>query len=275
MAAPELTFDGTGNPFVEVFFDPSGFPAEVTRLTVWRYSEGREWQVRGGVSVAPGAAVLDFEVPPGSSAYRAEMFDAAGVSLGWTETSALEVPDFGVTLHNPLDPTVYVRLSTLAVLDSLLGTGGRPTVGSVLFPEGRTVGVHVGARRRGVVGLRFGVALESVADVDLLQSMLGGYGESRVAVLCVRTPQPVRVPRTLFLSVSDPEEVDFDVRWGGSRMDFLFTGTEVAPPFPGLAVPLLSYDDLDIAYPSLDARDAAYSSYTEMDRDYSLAGMAG
>lgn len=276
MAAPELTFDGSGNPYVEVFFDPAGLEPDTAYIQVWRYSEGREWQVRGGINIPPGVAALDFEAPPGMSIeYRAEMFTATGASLGWSETGSLSTPSFGVTIHNPLDPTSFVRVPVDAVLTSLLGTNDRPVPGGVVYVEGRSEGISVGVRRRGVVGLRFGIALTSLEDVDRIQGMVGGYGDAQLPVLCVRTPSTIRMPSTAFLRVSDFLEDDLNTSWGGSDIHVLFTGTEVQPPFPGLAVPLLTYDDLDAAYVSYDERDAAYASYTDMDRDYSLAGLAG
>lgn len=276
MGAPALTFDGSGNPYVEVFFDPDEFDGDVAYIQVWRYSEGREWQVRGGVNIVPGVAALDFEVPPGEqSTYRAQMFSALGASLGWTDTTSFDVPDFGVTIHNPLDPTRYLVLPTSSVLEAALNTNTRPTVSEVVYTEGSSVGVTIGARRRGVVGLRFGVALTSTGDADLLQSMIGGYEDQQIPVLCVRTPTPIRIPRTAFLRVEDTGEDDLNTRWGGGDIHVLFTGTETKPPFPGLAVPLLTYDDLDVAYVDYDERDSAYASYTDQDRDYSLAGLAG
>lgn len=275
MAVPELTVDTSGNPYVEVFFDPEGFEDDVAYIKVWRYSDGREWLVRGGVNIAPGVAALDFEAPPGDSEYRAEMFTAAGARLGWTETGSIVVPDFGITLHNPLDPTVYLRLPALALSVSMLGTNVRPAVFENVYVEGRSTAVAVGARRRGVVGLRVGLALGSAADADLVQSLLGGYDDRQIPVLCLRTPPPIRAPRTAFLSVPEILEDDLNTRWGGSDIDVSFVGTEVMPPFPGLSVPLLTYDDLDAAYATYDERDAAYSSYTDQDRDYSLAGLAG
>lgn len=276
MVAPVVTFDGTGNPYVEVFFDPDEFDADIAYIQVWRYSENREWQVRGGVNIVPGVAALDFEAPPGEqSTYRAQMFSALGAPAGWTDATAIDVPDFGVAMHNPLDPTRYLVLPTISVLDEVVNTNTRPTVSDLVYTEGRSVGITIGTRRRGIVGLRFGVALTSSDDADLLQSMIGDYENQQIPVLCIRTPKPIRIPRTAFLRVDDPSEEDINTRWGGNDIRVHFTGSETAPPFPGLAVPLLTYDDLDVAYTTYDERDAAYASYTDQDRDYSLAGLAG
>lgn len=272
MSAPALTVNTDGNPYVEVFFDPADFPAEVTRLTIWRYSEGREWRVRGGVNVAPGTAALDFEAPFNvPAAYRAEMFDSSGASLGWTEVGEATVPYEGMVVHQPLDPALWVDVLNL---DDSAPSRNRPSPGDVLHPEGEVVGTWVGARRRGVEGVRVSFLTRSVADADQVQAMLGTYTAHQVPVLCIRDSGRTRWPRTFF-AAGAWVELDSGYRYGATRIAFEAACTEVAPPFPGLAVPLLSYDDLDIAYPSLDARDAAYSSYTEMDRDYSLAGMSG
>jgi hypothetical protein len=78
----------------------------------------------------------------------------------------------------------------------------------------------------------------------------------------------------LFASVGDPTEVDGDVAWGGARTDFWFRVDEVAPPFPGLVVPALSYDDLDLAFASYTLRDSAFATYTLVDRAYAYAGLS-
>lgn len=275
MAAPTLTPDTTGNPRVEVFLDTGDLEAGTTRLRLWRYSEGREWLVRGGVDIVPGVAALDWEAPFQTPAqYRAEMFNSGGVSLGFTDVAQVTLDVDTVWVHNPLVPTNAVNLGPIGLLD-VDPTTMRPLVGGVVYGEFDTVGRRIGAGRRGVTAKQFGFAVETVADAEALQRMLGSYETQQVGVLCIRTPPPARFPRTFFASVDSPREVDRDVRWGGSRTDLLFEATEVRPPFPGITTPLLTYDDLDAAYSTYTARDAAYSSYTEMDRDYALAGLAG
>lgn len=275
MAGPVLTQNLDASPWVEVFHDPADLPVGTARLRMYRFSEGRTWLVRGGVDVAPGVAALDFEVPFRTPAmYRAECFDAAGVSLGFTETSEITVAVGDVWVHNPLDPTVAVNLGPYGLLSGS-GAGSRPTVGDTVWPDGAVVGRRVGSTRRGVVGGRIGFAVETLEVADELQAMVGDYVMQQVGVLCVRTPPPVRMPRTLFASVRDVEEQDVNVAWGGgSRTDHWFSYDEVSPPFPGLVTPLLTYGDVDEFYGSYAAADAAYATYTGRDRDYSLAGFA-
>lgn len=276
MAGPELTSNTAGAPYVEVFFNPADLPAGAASLRVYRFSDNRTWLVRGGVDIAVGVAVLDFECPFRVPAtYRAEVFNDAGLSLGYTEVSTTVLNVSGVWVHNPLDPNTAVGLGPIALLRVTAAKNTRPTVGEVVYTEGSSVGQWVGTRRRGVTDMPFGLAVTSVQDADMIQDMLGHYETDRVSILCIRTPPPVRIPRTFFAAVTDLDERSRDVQWGGQRTDLLFSATEVAPPFPGLVVPLLTYDDLDAAYVTYDARDAAYATYTDQDRDYSLAGLAG
>lgn len=274
MAGPDLTPDLTGNPFVEVFFDPGDLDGDATKLRIYRYSEDRTWLVRGGVDVAVGVAAIDWEVPFQTQAtYRAEMFDASGASLGYTDTSVITLDVSDVWVHNPLVPTVAVNLGPHGLLD-VTTVNRRPTVGSAAFTEGSITAQHTGSRRRGVVNMPLGFAVDSLDDMDTIQTMLGTYEVPQLGVLCLRTPPPARIPRTFFTSVSNPDEVGVDTQWGGERSNFFFEATEVKSPYPGIVTPLLTYDDLDAAYATYEDRDAAYATYTEQDRDYSLAGFA-
>jgi hypothetical protein len=260
---------------VEVYFDPAGLTGGTTTLRIYRLSDDRTWLVRGGVDVAPGTAPLDFECPFGVNVqYRAEMFNTSGVSLGFTDSTSITLDVSDVWVHNPLAPAGGVNLGPNGILDGSFGAVSRPTVGGAVYVEGASVGRHIGAVRRGIVGARLGFACETVAVADGLQAMLGSYETQRVGVVCVRTPPPLRVPRTLFASVGDPTEVDGDVAWGGERTDFWFVVDEVAPPFPGLVVPLLSYEDLDLAFASYTTRDAGFATYTLQDRAYEYSGLS-
>jgi len=276
MAGPELTVDVSGNPRVEVYFDPADLPVGASTLRIYRFSEEREWLVRGGVDVAVGSAVLDWEVPFGTvSMYRAEVFDVSGVSMGFTDVSSVSVDVSDVWVHNPLVPTRGVSLGSLALLDGSFGSLSRPTVGQVVWGEGDVVGTWMGTRRRGVTGAPVAFAVEDIADADALQAMLGDYVTQQLGVLCIRTPPPVRVPRTFFAAVDDPREVSRDIEWGGSRTDFAFSATEVKPPYPGITTPLLTYGDMEIAFSTYSALSAAIPSYTASSRAYEYAGLAG
>lgn len=276
MSAPELTVDLSGNPRVEVFFDPGDLDGSADTLRIYRYSEGREWLVRGGVDVQVGTAALDWEVPFQTDvAYRAQQFDSSGVPLGFTDVGTTVV-DVGVPwVHNVLEPTDGIEVGWAGILSGSGSELRRPTVGGVEVTEGDALGQWHGAGRRGVVGMTLGLTTYTAADLDRLQAMLGTYSQRKLAVLVVRAPAPARWPRTFFAGVTDPRELDRTLRFGGDRADLSLSVTEVVPPAPGLVPPFLTYADMEAAYSTYAEAEAAYSTYVEAQRDYSLAGLAG
>lgn len=275
MPGPELTVDTTGNPRVEVYTDPADLDADTVQMRLWRFSDDRQWLVRGGVDVTPGSAVLDWEVPFQTVAqYRWQMFAAGGAEIGFTDVSQVTVDVSDVWVHNPLIPTAGISLGPLALLGGSFSKNMRPTVGDVFWGEGDVVGTWVGSRRRGLTSAPVGFAVESLEDADALQAMLGTYETQQLGVLCIRTPPPVRVPRTFFAAVQDPQEVDRDVSVGGTRTDFVFTATEVHPPHPGITTPLLTYSDMSAAFSTYTELSVEFATYTESARAYAYAGLA-
>lgn len=273
MSAPTLTQDVSGNPWVEVFFDPGDLHADAARITIYRESDNRIWKVRGGVDIAVGTAALDFEAPLGVSVtYRAEQFDAAGASLGYTETASITLDVEGTWLHNPLEPTLGAPVE---IDEKSLSDVGRPTPGSRTHTEGESVPRRIGGRRRGVEGVPIVLNVDGLDRLRAVEAMLGGYDDSQTAVLCLRTTEPVLWPKTFFFASELLAWRDRTYRFSGDWAQLVGTVDEVKPPYAGLVLPLLTYDDLDAAYDDYDERDAAYATYTEQDRDYTLAGLAG
>lgn len=275
MAAPELTVNTDGNPWVEVYMDAADIDPDATHVRFWRFSDGRQWLVRGGVDVIPGSAVLDWEAPFGvPSQYRLEVFDG-DTQLGFTDVAQVTLAVTDVWVHNPLVPTGGVSLGEFALLDGSFSRNTRPTVGDVVWGEGDVTGTWVGSRRRGLTGAPVGFAVESLDDADALHAMLGTYETQQLGVLCIRTPPPVRIPRTLFAAVTEPEEQSLNVNWGGGeRTNFLFTATEVRPPHPGITTPLLTYSDWSAAFSLYSEQSAEVASYTSVSRSYEYAGLA-
>lgn len=270
MAAPLLTTSVTGNPFVEVFF-PNLAPGTAS-LTIYRLSEEREWLVRGGVGLSTGVAALDFEAPfKTPSTYRAEQFDAVGNSLGFTESATTIVDYDGTVVHNPLVPASLWAHALVG--PQSLSPVRRPTPGELLYVEDASVGTWIGTRRQGIRGLDIELLTTSIEAGERLQAMLGAYQTRQVGVLCIRTSSTAPWPRTFFAQ-GDLEQNDRDQRFGGTWLQFNGSVDEVQPPFPGLLTPLLTYDDLD-AFGNYTAQDAGWLTYTDRDRAYELAGLAG
>lgn len=262
-------------PRVEVGFPNLAAGTQV--INVFRIADGRTMRVRGGVRLAaPGAvSLVDTEAPNGVPAtYRAEMFSdvAATVSLGFTDTTTATLSFDGTCLHQPLDPSLAVRV------DMLRGSAEglvRKVPGEAVIPEGAEVPTWIGGPRQGLSQVPFVFLAQTLADADKVQSILGIYGQSQVGVICVRTPPPMRIPRTFFAGNADLVEDAINVHAGGGNVKFTMTADEVSPPAAGLVRPALRRMDLDAGYATRGARDAAYLTRFNRDADYSLAGLAG
>ena len=166
-----MSTDADPCPRAEVLF--SSFAAGTVAVDEYRLAAGREHLVRGAVKapVAGALSRIDFEIPFGVPVqYRAEMFDSSGLSLGFTgtTTTTVAVPDTWV--HNPLDPQGAVRASFHR---SALHDIQRPTEGDTVRPDGRVVGVIIGGQRHGIQDAVLEVIVDSVADADKVQAMLG------------------------------------------------------------------------------------------------------
>lgn len=276
MSAPTLTtyLDASPCPRVEVFF--SSFAAGTASATVYRLAEGREYQVRGAVN-APTAGSLtriDFEVPFNVPVtYRAEQFNAAGLSLGFTAAAVVTVASVDTWAHNPLDPQGSVKVE---LWDTALRRLSRPVPGGVSYPRGRRVGVVVSEPRRRLSGVVFDLLAETIVEADKIQALIGDDATSRVPVLCIRagSRHRMRPKMPLFLGVFDIPEDDLLVRHGGEATVQRIEGDEVDPPIPGLQVSLLTAADINAYYPTAAAANADNLTGAALNRRYDLAGYA-
>lgn len=269
-----LHTDVTAAPFVEVFIDE--LVPEAASLTVYRLAGGREFQMRGAVNAPTGGAFtrIDFEVPFNMPVtYRAELFDAAGESLGFTDSATTTIVSADSWMHNPLNPSGAVRIALGPESASVIR---RPTPGSVSRPLGRRVGVVLSEPRYGIVGLGLDIRTVSDAEADAVQAMFGDL--NMPPVVCVRLgsrDQVMRVPQPLFLSVMDAAETDIAHQWGGGEISHAVEGDEVDPPIPGLFIPLLTRADLNAFFATRAALNAGGLMRIDLNRRYDLAGTAG
>lgn len=276
MVAPTLTayVDALPCPRVEVFF-PS-FVAGTATVTVYRLAGGQERQVRGAVKAPTGGTLtrIDFEVPFNIPAtYRAEQFNASGVSLGFTASSSVTVASSQTWMHNPLNPDGATRV---ILTGESAGSLVRPSPGVVSHPLGRRVGLVLSEPRRGVTGLRLHVHTFTEMDANRVQSMFGDSGMP--PVVCIRLGGDdirMRVPQPLFLSTLSVQEIDLNHRWGGGELEHQIEGDEVDPPIPGLFVPLLTRADLNVSFATRSALNAGGLTRADVNRRYDLAGAAG
>lgn len=274
--APTLTvsLDASPMPRVEVLF--SSFAAGTARVDVYRLAEGREFKVRSAVKAATAGALsrIDYEVPFGVLVtYRAEMFNAVGVSLGFTDTASVTLSTADTWVHNPLDPAGGVRV---AFRGDAARDLSRPVRGDTFWPEGRRVGVVISGERSGLRGVTLDIIVDTIGDADRFASLVGDYNTTTVPVLCFRigAADRVRLPRTLFASVFDPREQDVNYNIGGTQIAFAMTGDEVSPPTPAVVIPLLTNADINAAYATNGLLNADHLTNLSINRHYALAGTA-
>ena len=272
--APTLTkISAPGEfPRVEVFFN---FTGAVLEATIYRVADGREYKVRGAVSMTVNGPVarIDTETPFGVPVtYRAQYRTAAG--LLWSDTAEIILDEAGTWVHNPLDPGGAVLVDFHKDAGKKIQ---RPVTGEVYYPEGRRVGVVIGGGRGGIRKAPLDIYTHTLVDADKFRDMLGDYANATVPVLCWRLGAGLRLryPRPFFTAVLDAEETELNNHIGRSDILWNVQGDEVSPPAPGLFVPLLTYADLNAFYATYGSMNADNASYSDINRRYDIAGTAG
>lgn len=275
-AGPDLVAvaDGISVPAIRVGVTEV-LPGTVA-INLYRISDGRPALVRGGIRkyAVGGAAVVDWEAPFGVQVtYRAEMFsDAeATISLGFTDSSTTVLDVREAWFHQPLKPSIGFS-PTMLWGTALERT--RETPGDLVYPQGAEVATWVGGQRRGLSAVAFKL-LTDTDGADQMQAVFGQYGTQASAVLCIRTPPAMRIPRTFYAAVSEVKETTLNRPGVDAAIQFDFTATEARPPAPGLVAALLRRMDINAAYSSRAAASAAYLTRLERESDYSLAGVGG
>lgn len=256
---------------------PVELPDGTDTVTLWWRSEGRSGRVRGviGRFFTGAGGFLDmeasFDVP---TTYELECFSGTD-RLGRVTLGSVSLPAFGdpwqVLVQQPLNPSLNVVLEASTEHGS---TAKRSSLGEVVQVEGQSLPYLIGS------GVRSGVATElwlkalTRADAARAWATLGTQENPQIPVWLIRGPG-LLLPHALFCDALTVEEISIDVQIGGQRSIFRVDTTEVAPPAPGLVISPLTYEDLDVSFPSYDARDAAFATYDEMDSAWEYAGAAG
>jgi len=260
-------------PRAEVLFE--SFAAGTVKVTVYRATGLRRYQVRGAVNAAVAGALtrIDFEIPFGVPvSYWAEQFDAGGLPLGETDKTTATLNCWETWVHNPLDPhgATTVQFRTRAAQSIV-----RPVEGGVVHPQGRRVGVLVSGQRRGVENVDLTVVTDTIEQVDKLQAMFGDYETSIPPILCIRVGggDQIRLPRPFFAAVlsASEEQVNYTIGMG-EQITTAMAGSEVSPPVPGLFIPLLTRADLNAYYLTRAALSADNPTRLSVNRRYDLTG---
>lgn len=266
-------FDG-GSPSTVSVAMPDG----TDTVTVWRASEGRSMKVRGVVGRAFSGSTGWVDLEAGfdvQSSYYADCY-SDGVLIGRVNLGAVSLPWVGrrnaLVIQQPLDPRLNVTITNLeGSWDQL--TNDAPS--DLLYPEGAGYPVLVGGGpRRGFDGVAVDFGVGSLADARALRGTLGTPELPQLQAWLVRSPSGF-LPRVFFARVGPLTELDVEYRLRGEWSRFQASVTEIEPPAPALVLGTLSYDDLDVSFPTYDLMDAAFVSYDERDTAWEYTGAAG
>jgi hypothetical protein len=270
-ATVRLDFDPV--PRVELVF--SSVPVEAETATVVRLVNGKTSRVRGAVNVfaAGGFATVDTETPfLVDVEYRAELFDAAGETLGFTDGTTVFL-DLDITcFHNPLDPSTGVQVDPLPSFAAELS---QPFMGDVVRPAGSSKPVLVSFGRTAVSGVNLDVATDTTEQAEAFAGLFQSGDIPSLPIVCVRTHPRWRLPLPFFAAVLDPREARFDVQFGGEIRYWYLSADEVRAPAEALSAPVLSYLDLEVSYANYSDMEAAYATYLAAESDFTLAGVSG
>jgi hypothetical protein len=257
-------------PHVEITVE--GILAGAVTATLYRVTDERTMRVRGLVNVpaAGGFGGIDTEVPfQQTVTYRAEFFDADGLTLGFGDSGSTGVDYVGTVIHQPLDPA---RSVDPILAQGAVKTLSRPFDGDTIRPIGRSVPVYIGTGRGGLTDLILDSITLTDAQAAAMQSVFGGYdGDEQFPVICFRSSLPTGLPGVLFAVVQKPTAEPY-AAYGDSAVMWRLTGQEVAPPAEGVVRPLLTYEDLENAYSSYSEIESTYLTYLDAETDFDLAG---
>lgn len=207
-----------------------------------------------------GFTVTDYLIPGGVDvSYYAEMFDDAGVSLGLTDSTSVQVawdPSM-VVFSDPSDPATAVLLEAV---DDFAGRVTRSRQLSLYSVGSRVVSLA------GQPGLIEKLSLHSQAktleDADMMQAVL-----SRPLVAVRAMKRPVRIPPVLIVAIASWDELPVDVQWGGEWSQFELDASEVSPSRVSIIVPVVSWQAYMDAFPTWLDFMAAYDTWLDAMRN--------
>lgn len=256
MAVLAVTGFGDMAPSPRVQVVVTGTPTDST-IIVFRLFGKFQTTVRGALRApsSGGFTIVDYEAPVGVPVtYRAELFNAAGVSLGITNEAVVTLVGTGsdAIISDPLSPAAAVTVDGHAEFGSEL-TRSRP------FEQHNVSGRIV--TLTGLLGKLQGVPLtcntRSIADADALDAVLS------TTVVLVRTAPPSRLPALFYAVVGTVRQVPQDVQWGGEWIRWDIQGDETDPSPLDVQVPIITYQMFNDAFPTYGDFNAAYVSYLD------------
>lgn len=234
--APELTGYTDASPCPHVIVNVTEVAASTVTGTLHRIHGNDDDIVPGaeGIPATAGFVRTDYYAPLGVPiAYRVEMFDANGASLGFTDAGAiiLNVPDSTCWISSPYDPAKSVMVE----LDDQSGSALRQTVNSsVHLIGGRRIVISEASYGYESIPLSFWVSTKEEADAAEAV-FIDGLGLS-----VIRVAPPMAVPRLLY-AYGMPTRQEVNLPGGVQDTFFDLTVDEASAPTTVIIAAVLTY----------------------------------
>lgn len=243
-------------PRVDVLFD--NLPFGAVYVTVFQISAEGTIPVRSAIRsfAAGGYFITDYEVPLGIPvSYRAEQFDAAGNSMGFTDTATtqVDIPVGVAVFQDPLEPAVSAVVGCEASFAE--------TLSRTREVKRHLIGFETIALM-GAMSLLEDVNLRVWADADVTQRKFDAV-LSRTQVL-VRTMPPMPLPRAFHVVIPSPKRVPFDIRFDGETNVWDLTAFEVTRSTLDIIVPPVTWQRVIDAYPTWADVIAAHPTWLDV-----------
>jgi len=243
------------NPCPRVDVTITGLATAVQTVTVWQITDEGRVPVRNATNVyaVGGLFVTDYEPPLGVTvSYAAEQFNAAGASLGWTESTSTYLVSGALTawFQDPLDPASAV----MTTMDASFADEVSETREVKLHRIGNETIALMGYQGL-IEGLNLRVYTTSAVDADRLRAVL-----RRTQVL-VRTVPPVPIPRALHVVIPKVPQKGIDITGGGEVYVWDLEGDQVTRSSLDLTIPVVSWQRYMNKYATWADFIAAYPTW--------------
>lgn len=255
---PTLTVYTDMTPCPRVVVNFSTFIEDTASVDLYRLGDGEPQLVPGAQDVQAsetgGLVKTDYYPPFGIPiTYRAQQFDAAGNSLGYTDSASAIVDVSFTVVTSPYDP----MQSAVIDMDEEAGSAlTNPTNAATHEFNGRRI-VLIESQQ-----LLAGVNMSFWTDtLPQYQKVLDVFRSSRNFVV-IRTPPPMQVPRVFYVFGAP---VRSETNLPGNIEEFLWDlkVDEVTPPSAVLLVAVITYGTYSAGLSTYGAFKSSYLTYRE------------
>lgn len=235
-AAPIVQGYIDGQPCPRVQVNVAEVAAGTVTATLHRIYGNNDDIVPGadGIASVSGFVRTDYYPPIGTPiAYRVEMFNGNGASLGFTDaaTIILDVPPSTAWITSPYDPTKSVQIELDDEASSQLA---KTIVSSSHLIGGRRIVISEAAY--GYAGIPMSFWVTTVAEARAVEDVfLDGLG-----LVVIRVAPPMEVPRVLY-AYGVPSRQEVNLPAGIEDAFFALTVDEASAPTTVIIVAVIPY----------------------------------